>query len=165
MQALNPGVSAPLFSLPVLDGDTFSLSPGTPTVLIFFKIECPTCQYALPFFERLYANRVRGSANNIAFVGIAQNDTRNTREFVRRYGVTFPVLIEDTSKYAVSNAYGLTNVPTAFLIAADGTIEFNSVGWARTDFNELDRQIMKLSGAAPIPLFQSGEEVAEYKAG
>jgi peroxiredoxin len=165
MAALNPGTPAPLFSLPVLDDGTFSLSLGTPTVLIFLKVECPTCQYAMPFFERLYAKYVRGSKQQIAFVGIAENDANDTREFVRRYGVTFPVLVEDGPKYAVSASYGLTNVPTAFLIAADGTIEFNSVGWARTDIDELARRIANLSNAAPVPLFQPGESVAEFKAG
>jgi hypothetical protein len=79
--------------------------------------------------------------------------------------VTFPVLIEDGPKYAVSASYGLTNVPTVFLIAADGTIEFTSVGWARSDINELDRRIADLSNAASMPLFQPGENVAEFKAG
>ena len=119
-----------MFSLPGLDGEMFSLSPGIPAVLLFFKASCPTCQYAMPFFERLYAK-----ANRASFFGVSQDDPRKTREFVRSYGISFPVLIDNAPKYTVSNAYGLTNVPTPFLVSADGTVEFSSAGWARVDMD------------------------------
>lgn len=108
----------------------------------------------MPFFERLYA-----MANGASFVGISQDDAHKAREFVRRYGISFPVLIDNAPKYKVSNAYGLTNVPTAFLVSANGTIEFSSVGWARTDIDELSHRF------AGLPLFQPGETVADFKAG
>jgi hypothetical protein len=42
--------------------------------------------------------------------------------------------------YPVSNAYGLTNVPTIFWIAQDGEIEVSSVGWVKADF-EINRKM------------------------
>ncbi len=54
---------------------------------------------------------------------ISQDDRRNTEAFLNEYGVTFPTLLDDPNGYAVSNAYGLTNVPTVFLIGQDGEIE------------------------------------------
>ena len=57
MAALCTGNKAPEFDLKTLDGKRFSLSDELahrPVVLAFFKVSCPTCQYALPFFERLH---------------------------------------------------------------------------------------------------------------
>jgi len=48
---------------------------------------------------------------------------------MKQFGVTFPVLLDDTRTYPVSNEYGLTNVPSVFWIAEDGEIEISSVGW------------------------------------
>ncbi len=165
MSALAPGTTAPHLSLHSLDGQAFCLPHDSPAVLIFFKSECPTCQYAIPFFERLFVNKLKDRDDRLAFVGISQNDAGETREFVKQYGVTFPVLLEERSKYAISNAYGLTNVPTIFLISAQGTVEFTSVGWMREDMNELNRRIANLTDAVPVPLFNPGEQVLDFKAG
>jgi len=57
MAALGTGVRAPEFELRTMDAKPFSLGDALargPAVLVFFKVSCPTCQYALPFFERLY---------------------------------------------------------------------------------------------------------------
>ncbi|MEO8725732.1 MAG: TlpA disulfide reductase family protein [Acidobacteriaceae bacterium] len=154
MAALIRGAAAPIFVLPALDGEAVSLLPLTRTVLLFFKSACPTCRYAIPFFERLYL-----TARGVKFLGISQDDTAKTREFVQRCGISFPVLIEDAPRYTASNAYGLTNVPTVFLVSAEGVVEFSSVGWARQDIDGLSHRIARL------PLFQPGEAVADFKAG
>src|SRR5438552_14736351 len=72
MAALAPGTKAPEFELKALDGERFSLNEelaGAPVVLVFFKVSCPTCQYALPFFERLY--KAYGH-KGVALVGVSQ---------------------------------------------------------------------------------------------
>ncbi|MGB8734029.1 MAG: hypothetical protein WCC99_22450, partial [Candidatus Sulfotelmatobacter sp.] len=76
-----------------------------------------------------------------------------------------PVLLDDTHKYPVSNAYGLTNVPTIFWIAADGEIELSSVGWLKADFSEINRKMAEFGRTAPATLFQPGEDVRDFRAG
>src|SRR6516162_4782401 len=123
MAALSTGVLAPRFTLPTVRGARVSLDEALqkgPVILAFFKISCPVCQYAFPFLERLY--QIHQGAN-ITVLGVSQNKLRDTQAFLREYGVTFPVALDDTAKYPVSNAYGLTNVPTLFYIAPDGEIE------------------------------------------
>jgi peroxiredoxin len=137
MTALAAGKKAPDFELKTLDGKRFLLNDEVargPVVLVFFKVSCPTCQYALPFFERLHMAYVR---KGITLVGISQNDAKETSAFNKEFGITFPVLLDDTRSYPASNAYGLTNVPTIFWIAQDGEIEVSSVGWLRADFEEM----------------------------
>ena len=128
MTALATGTKAPEFELKTLDGKRFSLNEalaGGHVVLAFFKVSCPTCQYAFPLLERLF--KAYGS-KGITLVGVSQNDAKETAAFGKDFGVTFPLLLDDTRRYPVSNAYGLTNVPSIFWIAQDGEIEVSSVG-------------------------------------
>src|SRR4249920_3860306 len=165
MAALATGTRAPEFELKTLDGKRFSLSEELargPVVLAFFKVSCPTCQYAMPFLERLYkAYKNKG----VSLVGVSQNDVKETVAFCKDFGVTFPMLLDDTRTYPVSNAYGLTNVPTIFWIAEDGEIEVSSVGWVKADFELINRKMAEFGKAAPAAMFTPGEDVRDFRAG
>jgi len=165
MATLEAGKQAPEFSLNTLDGKKFSLRDALergPVILAFFKVSCPTCQYTLPFLERLY--KAYGN-KNVTLVGVSQNDKKDTAAFAKEYGITFPMLLDDIENYPVSNAYGLTNVPTIFWIAPDGEIELTSVGWVRSDFEQINRKIAELAQVAQAPVFRAGEDVRDFRAG
>ena len=96
MPALAVGKKAPDFTLSAMDGKPFSLRDALtrgPVVAAFFKISCPVCQYAFPFLERIY--KAYGS-KNVTIVGVSQNNARDTGLFIKEYGLTFPVLLDDT---------------------------------------------------------------------
>ena len=165
MAALATGTKAPEFALKTLDGKPFSLSEALsrgPVVLAFFKVSCPTCQYAFPFFERLY--KAYGQ-KGITLVGVSQNDAKDTAAFVKEFGVTFPMLLDEAQTYPVSNAYGLTNVPTLFWIAQDGEIEVSSVGWVKADFEQVNRKMAETGKIPAASMFKPGEEVRDFRAG
>jgi peroxiredoxin len=165
MAALIPGTKAPEFDLKTLNEKPFSLGDELargPVVLVFFKVSCPTCQYALPFFERLY--RAYGKTG-VTLVAVSQNNTKETAAFIKEFGVTFPVLLDDTNNYPVSNAYGLTNVPTIFWIAQDGEIEVSSVGWLKADFEAINRKMAETGKLVPSAVFKPGEDVRDFRAG
>jgi len=165
MAALAVGAKAPDFTLKTMDGKSFSLGEELgrgPVGVVFFKVSCPTCQYALPFFERLHkAYKNKG----ISLVGVSQNDAKDTAAFMKEFGITFPVLLDDTHSYSASNAYGLTNVPTIFWIGQDGEIEVSSVGWLKADFEEINRKLAEAGKSAPAAMFRPGEEVRDFRAG
>jgi peroxiredoxin len=165
MAALNPGTRAPDFILPAMDGKQFSLRDALlrgPVLAAFFKVSCPTCQYALPFLQRIY--EVYGN-KKITLVGISQNGKKDTAAFTKEYGINFPILLDHASTYAVSNAYGLTNVPTLFWIAPDGEIEISSVGWVRKDMEEFNQRAAQASADRANPLFRPNEQIADFRAG
>jgi peroxiredoxin len=164
MPALTRGRVAPDFSLPAVDGRSFSLKQALTegaVLAAFFKVSCPVCQYALPFLERIYQN---SGSKGVTIVGISQDNQRDTKAFLKEFGITFPVLVEDPT-YPVSNAYGLTNVPSIFWIAPDGEIGISSVGWSRPDIEQIHRQISEIHGVVPQPLFRPGEDVRDFRAG
>ncbi len=98
-----------------------------PVVAAFFKVACPTCQFAAPFLERLHETY---SGPKFTLFGISQDDARDTRDFFKEFDVEFPSLI-DAEGYPISNQYGITNVPTIFLIAPNGKIQVSSVGFVK----------------------------------
>ena len=173
MAALPAGTKAPDFSLPALsdgkdsdkDGSKFSLQAALkqgPVLAAFFKVSCPVCQYTFPYLERLH--KAHGG-KRITIVGISQDNQRDTADFMKEYGVTFRILLEDPNGYAVSNAYGLTNVPTLFLIGQDGQIEITSVGWVKQEVEDINRQFAAAQQTPPLPIFQPGEDVRDFRAG
>jgi cytochrome c biogenesis protein CcmG/thiol:disulfide interchange protein DsbE len=164
MAALPTGTKAPDFSLPGLDGSTFSLKDALQrgsVVAAFFKISCPVCQYTFPFVERLR----KTYGGKVAIVGISQDDKASTAAFLKEYGITFPALLDNPAGYAVSNAYGLTNVPTWFFIAPDGEIKISSVGWVRADMEDLNHRLADNNKIAVTQLFLPKEDVRDYRPG
>jgi len=165
MAALTAGTEAPHFELAAMDGSKFSLLDALsrgPVLAVFFKVSCPVCQYAFPYFQRIH--QAYGSGK-VAVVGISQNEKHDTADFMREFGVTFPVLLDDTKLFPVSNVYGLTTVPTAFWISEDGTIEISSVGWVRQEFEEIARKAASATGDMPKPVFHPTEQIADFRAG
>ena len=165
MAALGTGTLAPEFTLPAMDGKQFSLKDALargPVLAVFFKISCPVCQFALPYLERIY--KAYGN-RNVSIVGISQNDKKDTAAFIKEYGLTFPVLLDDTRTYPVSNEYGLTNVPSFFWIAPDGEIELSSVGWMKKDIDAMNRRASEITGDGLKPVFRGGEDVPDFRAG
>jgi peroxiredoxin len=153
---LNPGSRAPDFSLPRLDGGTTALQEilaNGPALIAFFKTTCPVCQLTFPFLDRLH------KAGTLPVYGISQDDAEDTREFNRQFGIAFPMLLDtERSGYPVSDAYGISSVPTAFLIERDGRISRVMEGWSKRD-------IESLGGLAGIEVFRQGDNVPEWKAG
>jgi peroxiredoxin len=165
MKALASGAKAPDFALQAMDGQKFSLQDAMahgPVVLVFFKVSCPTCQYALPFYERLHKAYGR---NGVTLVGVSQNDGKDTAAFAKEFGITFPVVLDEMGGYPASNAYGLTNVPSVFWVAQDGEIEVSSVGWVKADFESINRKMAEAGKVSPTAVFTPGEEVRDFRAG
>ncbi len=157
MELLEAGAAAPDFELALLGGGAATkqslLGDGKPVLLAFFKVSCPVCQMSFPFLERLAAS------DRVKILGVSQDHAGATESFRSRFGVTFPALLDEEAKgYAASNAYGISHVPTMFLLEPSGEIGAVTEGFSKAFFLELGER----AGIAP---FQSGEYVPEWKAG
>jgi len=153
---LEPGEEAPSFQLTTLDGHNLTmhqvLGKG-PALLAFFKVGCPVCQLTFPFLERMASNLA------VQILGVSQDDAKGTREFNERFGVTFPTLLDESKKgYPVSNQFGITSVPTFFLVETDGSISKSFSGFSRRDLEALGERMK-------VKPFKPDEKVPEFKAG
>ena len=129
-----------------------TLVSGSAVLLAFFKVSCPVCQLMFPFLERL-------SSSGLRLIGISQDSVEPTRKFAQRFGVTFPMLYDrEDRRFPASNAFGITNVPSLFLIEPDGKISWVSMGFAK-------RELQRLADRLNAAIFRPGENVPEWKAG
>lgn len=158
------GNSAPNFSLKSLDAQQFSLATALkkgPVVLAFFKVSCPVCKFTFPFLERLYQ---RYKSDSVTFFAISQDNAASSREFAHSFGVTIPVLLDD-SAYSVSNAYGLSMVPTVFLIEPDGRTKISSMGFVKADLESIADALADRQKIAHSPVFLRSESIPANKPG
>jgi peroxiredoxin len=152
MRTLDVGDVAPHFELELATGGRLSLATmleSGPVLLAFYKVTCPTCQFTLPFLDRL--------AGGLQIYAIAQDPASRVAEFNREFATNLPTLI-DAEPYPVSSAYGLTHVPSLFLVEPDGRIAWASVGFQR-------RELEQLAQRAGHTLFRPAERVPESKYG
>lgn len=160
------GNVAPSFSLKSLDGKEFSLPAlleRGPVVAAFFKISCPVCQFTFPVLERLHK---RYGSDGATFLGISQDDARATKDFAKEFGVTFPMLLDEQAKgYLASNAYGLTNVPSIFLIDPDDKVKISCMGFDKKDLESIAAVLSERKKIAPAVLFRVDESVPANKPG
>ena len=164
MTHVNAGTAAPAFSLKGLDGKDYSLPEllqKGPVVAAFFKISCPVCQFTFPFLERLYK---KYGGDGVTFLGISQDDARATKEFAREYGVTFPMVLDEKG-YPASNAYGLTNVPTIFLIEPEGAVRVSCMGFDKNDLETIGSELAQRQKIPATALFKPDEPVPAHKPG
>ena len=153
---LEPGSRAPDFRLPRLDGGAVALQEivaKSPAVIAFFKTTCPVCQLTFPFLERIH------QAGTLTVYAISQDDAEDTREFNRQFGLTLPTLLDSgRSGFPASNAFGISSVPSMFLIERDGAIARVIEGWSKQD-------IESLGELAGVRVIRQGDNVPEWKAG
>jgi peroxiredoxin len=132
-------------------------------VAAFFKVSCPVCQFTFPFLERLYK---RYGGDGVTFLGISQDDARDTKEFAKEFGTTFPMALDEkASGYVASNAYGLTSVPTIFLIETDGTVKVSCTGFDKKDLEAIGAELAERRKIAPAAVFLPSESVPAHKPG
>jgi cytochrome c biogenesis protein CcmG, thiol:disulfide interchange protein DsbE len=114
--------TAPSFSLKELGtGQTVSLksllADGHPVILNAFGSWCAPCNKEAPDLQSVYKQYKR----KVTFVGIDIFDTPSgVKNFVAKYGLTYPVLIDSQSTF-VDN-YGLSGAPVTFIISPSGKI-------------------------------------------
>jgi peroxiredoxin len=164
MTHVNPGSTAPGFSVKDLSGKEYSLRTLLEKGLVvaaFFKISCPVCQFTFPFLERLYK---RYGGDGVTFLGISQDDAKATKAFANSCGTTFPMALDEKG-YPVSNAYGLTNVPTIFLIDTDASVKVVSMGFEKGALENIANELAERRRVSPAPLFRPDERVPALKPG
>lgn len=164
MSCVGHGKPAPVFTLPGMNGESFSLAAALKkgsVLAAFFKISCPVCQFTFPFLQRMYEMY---GGEKVTLWAVSQDDSGDTRDFCKEFGVKFPALI-DADGYPVSNQYGITNVPSIFLIAPDGKLIASGLGFDKKILEKMSKELAHYAGKPEHPLFRPGEIVPDYKPG
>ncbi len=114
------GSSAPDFSLPATDGNTYALDDFDPDVLVVMFI-CNHCPYVKAVLDRLVELGNTWGPDEVALVAISSNDTErypqddfdSMRELAEEKEFPFPYLFDESQE--VARAYKAVCTPDFFV--------------------------------------------------
>ena len=141
---LEIGTASPPVTLPAHAGDV--TRAGKPTVLFFFKSTCPTCALAYPYVDAL-DRAFSDAAVNVW--GVSQERQSIADEFGGRCGVSVPTV--DDSALDTSRALDVQNVPTMYLLDAEGGVQDVVIGFDKAGLNRVAGTLADWTGSvAPV---------------
>jgi thiol-disulfide isomerase/thioredoxin len=124
---------------------------GKVVLVDFWEYTCINCIRTLPYLKEWYK---RYAPYGLVIVGVHTPEFRassipsNVEAAVRRFGITYPVLLDD--RYKTWNAYGNLYWPRDYLIDRKGVIRFDHVGeggYGRTE--EEIQSLLREGGTCP----------------
>ncbi|MCL4377365.1 MAG: TlpA family protein disulfide reductase [Actinobacteria bacterium] len=119
------------FTLLDLNNNKISLSDfrGKVVVLNFWATWCPPCIAETPDLVEL-SNAYKDKG--VQFLGISDDDVSALKKFVKDYGIEYSILL-DGSVDRIMPKWGISAIPTTFILDADGEIVFKNVGMMSRD--------------------------------
>jgi len=119
------------FTITLFDGGQLALEElrGKAVFLNFWASWCPPCRAEARDLEAAWRNV---KDKDMVFIGVALQDAdRNSMEFLKEFGVTYPNGKDESGKIAVD--YGTWGIPESFFIDPRGRITYKHVGGIRAD--------------------------------
>jgi cytochrome c biogenesis protein CcmG/thiol:disulfide interchange protein DsbE len=129
-----PAARSPIeFTLPDLHGSPLSLKSlrGHPLILDFWATWCPPCRKQIPELKAVYEHyRAAGLiVIGIACDAIEGDGLRDVRPFVKKFDITYPILIGTA---AVTDQLGVEGMPTTMFLDREGRLVSTLVGGGRS---------------------------------
>lgn len=120
------GGPAPALEAIDLDGRRWTLADGDERLIWvnFWATWCPPCRTEMPMMERL----AEAYGDRLLVLGVDFGEEPSAvREFVERYGITYPILLDPTLEnfFRWSPLFGL---PRHYFIDPDGTVVYEVQG-------------------------------------
>ncbi len=133
---------APDFKLENMKGKQVKLSHFLEeglVILDFWATWCVPCKKALPELNRIHQEY--DSVNVVTVCTDKPRKTDKAKSFIKSNKYKFKTLFDPGKK--VRNLYKVTNIPRTFLIAPDGTILYDHLGYNKGDEKHLEEEIRK----------------------
>ena len=139
---LQLGESAVDFSLPGVDGTTYSLASFAEARVLVVVFSCNHCPYVIGSEDRMNAFYVDYAPKDVAMIAINANETVNHAtdsfeqmvERARQKSFQFPYVRDDTQE--VAKAYGALRTPHYFVFDEDRRLRYTG----RMDDNPRDEE-------------------------
>ena len=132
---------APKLSGETLDGTNFSSELGKITVVNVWASWCSPCRAEAPTLEEFAIN-----IPDSKFVGILTRDNLSSAQsFVKRFGLTYPTLIDDAIISSFRGSLPANAIPTTIVIDADGRVAARISG--QVTVSSMKEVLEKVSGS------------------
>ncbi|MFV1982096.1 MAG: protein disulfide oxidoreductase [Thiohalomonadales bacterium] len=114
---------APDFNEVLLDGQQIKLSNyrGKSVLIHFWATWCPICNFEQNSIEAISKD------NKIITVAMNSGEAMEIQTFMEKNNLSFPVIIDEDGLLA--QRYGVTGVPTSFILNPEGIIEYTEIGY------------------------------------
>lgn len=126
-EGINIGDRAIDFELQTLDGKTVKLSDfrgKNPVLLNFWATWCGPCRFEMPFLQQI---NDAYSAKGLVVLAVDINESPATiQKFMTELNLRLTVPIDTGTK--VAKSYGITGIPSTFLIDKNGVIQQKVIG-------------------------------------
>jgi peroxiredoxin len=140
------GQQVPEFACVTLDGqkiDTGSLH-GKVVLVNFFATWCGPCMEEMPHLQKDIFQKFKDKNFVMVSIGREHNDAE-LKEFQKKREFTIPIAADPQRK--IYSRFATQYIPRNYVIAADGKIAFQSVGYNQEEFKQMldviDKELKK----------------------
>lgn len=122
------GFLAPDFTLNTTEGEIITLSElrGQAVLVNLWATWCPPCRTEMPAMQKMYDEYKEYGFVVLAVNLTYQDDPSAIVPFTQEYGLTFPILLDETG--VVAEKYELRSLPSSFFIDHNGIIQEVVIG-------------------------------------
>ena len=135
------GRPAPDFTLTTWDGKSIQLSAlkGKVVVLNFWASWCGPCNEEEPILEHTWQQY---QADGVMVIGVDYQDQQGAaQQFLQQHSITYPTAPDASG--AVSQAYGVDNIPVTIFIDRSGVVQRGILGQFKSE-QQLDADLLPL---------------------
>jgi thiol-disulfide isomerase/thioredoxin len=140
------GRPAPDFSLPDLDDQPYQLSQFRDRVVIldFWATWCGPCKLAMPLVNKVH---LEYQDKGLVVLGInleGRDKNQWVKKFIEESGHQFVILQGGMMGVGIDQVYGVTGIPTTFVIDKQGVIRYRHIGYRENLDQMLSREVEEL---------------------
>jgi len=157
------GATAPAFTLPATDGNTYSLSDFTEDVVVVF-FTCNHCPFVVGSDESTRTTAETYASRGVRFVGINANsvnthpddDFEGMKQRMAEHG--FPWLYLHDKSQAVARAYGALRTPQFYVFGKNRKLAYtgraldNPRDVSQATVNDLEPALDAVLAGKPVPV-------------
>jgi peroxiredoxin len=142
--AAEPGTQAPGFTARTFDGKEVSLADfrGKIVFVDFWASWCSPCRESLPLYDKLAADF---GTSDFAVIAVNLDETASdAKKFIAQHPVRYTIV--QNPQGDIPKAFGVSGMPSSYLIDRDGTIRQRHIGFDKKDVDMLRAEVTKLLG-------------------